>query len=180
MVSKSSGLYFEQGVPSKVHRRDLTAKVRKRRICVDDRNYVPIAFTIPSTNIGPGDYAPMFPIDRELWVAKVTAECGLHDSGSHPADGAAVDEITINIRVVSADLSTDTALISSDSRLRIAQDEHQDTITNGTDLGWSGSNFNFRTLEPGMHIYVRIVNHNAETGGTLVVTFWGVPVRFSE
>lgn len=169
MVAES-GLSFDQRIPEQVHRSDFTAKVRKRRICVDDRNYAPVPFTTTEA-VQAGDYEPSFPIDKDYWVARVTAEIGLRGQS-----GSATTEVRANIRVVSPN-GADQAMIASDSRLRIPVGEHIDAISAETDEDWRRGFLNIDQLRRGQSMYLRVLQGS---GGRLVVTVWLVPVRYPE
>lgn len=171
------GLRQDKQVPAKVQRRALSRPVYKRRLCRDNRAYVAVPFTITGT-IATGDYGPMWRVDRDYWVAKVIMNVGRHDTDTHPDDGTPSGAaIVANMRRVSVDLSTDVAILASDTRLHIAVDHHQDAINNSEDGGFVEGDFNINRLNEGQHVYPRISQvGSSRPGNNLVVTIVLVPI----
>ena len=174
----SSGLYFEARVPEKVHRHEAMAKARKRRVCMDDRAYFPVQFTIPSSILAVQEYQPGWTVDRDYWVAKATAECGLHD-GSHPSDGAAAgSDLKATVRRITKDLTGNASVFANDSVLTIETGDHSDTISVNEDGLWQQGMLNLPEISQGEHLYIDVTQ--VGTAGTLVVTVVLVPKRFYE
>lgn len=163
----------ELRIPERVHRRDITAKVRKRRLCLDDRPYAPVIWTIPASVLAVADFGPMWRADRDYYIARVAATIGLHVDADHPADGTPGGQaVKTNIRHVTADLATDSAVMSSDSILDIDPNSHKDAadVTQGE--------FNILTLDEGEYLYPRVTQiGTTRPGGVLQVTVTLVPVR---
>lgn len=174
---QSSGLHTELTVPPKVTRRKtLMRPVPKIRICDDKRNYVVVPFTV-GPEAAEGDYTS-WPVNRDYWIARIAADAGTHDSGTHPADGTPGGQaIECNIRRVSEDLTEDVAVINSDSRLHISAGNHRDAITNAEDGDLEESDLNVRRLPEGSHIYLRVSQvGTTRAGGPLVVSVVLVPI----
>lgn len=164
--------------PEKVRRRLTTRTIHKRRLCKDNRAYFSVPFTITG-DIVVGDYAPMWRVDRDCWIAGITANIGKHDASTHPADGTpSGSTLEVNMRRVSTDLSTDAAIIATDSRLSIDIDHHQDWANDNENGAYVESDFNVPTLTEGEHVYVRVGQvGSGRPGSFLVVTLVLVPVR---
>lgn len=158
--------------PEKVHRRDITHKVKvgRRRLCRDERNYFVQSFTVFG-DIIVDDFAPMWPVDRDYYFAKIRVVLGLHN-GDHPDDGTpSGSEVHLNLRVVSQDLSSDNPVLDDDARLAITEDHHTDadTIEEGHYL--------IKKLFKGEFVYLRISQIGSGRPGThMVVTMTLVPV----
>ena len=167
-----------QHVPSKVHRRVALAKpVFKRRTCDDNRAYFTVPFTFADV-LTVADGAPMWRVDRRYWVARVTANVGLHDDGTHPNDGTpSGTAIRVNMmRVKGTDLTT-SSILNSDSRLNIQPDHHQDAINDEEDGPADQGDFNVKILQTGDHIFPRILQVGSGRPGTkMVVSIVLVPV----
>lgn len=151
--------------PEKVHRRDIThrIKVGRRRLCRDERNYFVQSFTIKD-DIFVDDFAPMWTVDRDYYFAKIRANVGLHN-GDHPDDGTpSGTPIHLNVRVVSADLSTDSAVLDNDARLEIDVNKHfdADTVEEG--------HYNIKKLFTGESVYIRVSQVGSGRPGTHLVT----------
>jgi hypothetical protein len=173
----SSGLHNEKQIPSKVQRNVLMRTPHKRRICQDNRNYVEVPFTIPGA-VQAINYGPMWRADRDYWIAKITANVGRHDTATHPNDGTPGGlAIRINMRRVSVDLSSDAAILTSDLRLVIAENHHQDAVNDEENGRFDENDFNLTRLAEGQHIYPRITQIGTTRPGTgLVVTAVLVPI----
>lgn len=165
--------------PPKVHRKGLIRPVYKRRICRDGRAYV----TVPYTIRGPlvvGQYDPGFPMDRDYWIARLTASVGRHDPDTHPTEDGTPSgqDIKVNVRRVAAeDDNDDQAILVSDARLRIAVDHHNDAINNEDDGPYSVDDFNLHHLDAGDQPYVDILQvGSGRPGTTIVVSMILVPI----
>lgn len=166
-----------QHVPSKVHRRDAIARpVFKRRTCDDNRAYFTVPFTFTSTlTVRKGS---MWKVDRHYWIARLTADVGLHVDATHPVDGTPSGQaIKVSMRRVLADLSGDASILNSDSRLNIPINQHQDAINDENDGAADESDFNIKILHEGDHIYPSITQIGSGRPGTnLVVAIVLVPI----
>lgn len=163
-----------KSVPNKAHRRPLSRPVHKLRLCKDNRAYAFIPFTI-SGDAATGDYT-MWPADRDYWIARITADVGKHDSGSHPNDGTPGGQaIRANVRRVRGD--TDVAILGDDTRLHISANGHRDAVTNSEDGPYDLGDFNVRKLKAEDHIYLRVSQvGTTRPGQNLVVTVILVPI----
>ena len=172
-----STLHQQRQTPGKVERRTLSRPVHKIRLCRDNRNYVFVPFTIDGT-IATGDYGPMERMNRDYWIAKVIANVGKHDDGTHPVDGTpSGSAILMNMRRVTGNLGTDSAILASDSRLKIDINHHQDAANNSEDGDLEEADFNVTRLAEGQHIYPRISQVGSGRPGTnLVITVVLVPI----
>lgn len=179
-----SGLHFNQRIPEAVHRRDLNAKVRQRRICTDDRNYLPFQYTIPGV-VTTGNYSPAMPVDKHYWVAGASAAVGRHDSGTHPNDGAPTGaDMFFNFGVITRTGSSDTKLFVSDTEFTIAAGRHVDDKAFAAMVSpspWLRNDLNFTQLTPGMSVYPKVLQVGSSNPGTnLVLTLYLIPVRTVE
>ena len=82
----SSGMHSDKTIAPTAHRRRMMQRVHKIRICRDNRAYALVPFTIPGV-ISVDNFGPQYRADRDYWIARITANIGRHDSGSHPDDG---------------------------------------------------------------------------------------------
>ncbi len=179
IVVPISGLSTHRQVASKVHRRTgLARPVYKRRTCSDNRAYSTVPFTIPG-DVEAINYGPMWRADRDYWVARLTANVGLHIEGSHPTDGTpGGHDLVCNMRRVdAADNSNDQAILVSDGRLRIPENRHRDAVNDEDDGAFSVDDFNIHRLAEGDHIYPAISAVGTTRPGTgLVVSIVLVPI----
>lgn len=177
LVQPASGFHSEQRIPNKVHRRVLGRPVHALRVCDDRRNYVVVPFTIPGA-ITVADYGPMWWANRDFWIARITANIGRHDEGTHPDDGTpSGTSVLLNMRRVTGDLSLDSAVLVADARLNIGVDHHQDAVNDSEDGAYDESDFAIKRLAEGDHIYPRISRIGSGRPGTgLVVTAVLVPI----
>lgn len=152
-------------------------KVYKRRICDDDRNYTPIIFTMQG-DVTVGAKTPDWPADQDYYFHSVFASVGHHDSGDHPNDGTpSGDDILINCRRITADGSTDGAVLASDSRVRIQENHHKDSSNDDEDGHFTGTDLAIQKLYQHQVIYPYIVQAGSGRPGTsLVVTVMLIPV----
>lgn len=166
------GLHRSLTTPQRVHRRDPTVRLRRRRACLDDRPYAPHQFTIPAAILADNtDYEPEWKVDRRYWVAGATASVGVHKNGTHPSDGAVGGSaLTCNFRVVEG--ATEVALFNS--VLTIPVGEHGDEFDAETNP-FQRSDVNVERLHPGQSVFARVINWGSS--GTLVMTLVLVPVR---
>jgi len=173
----SSGFHRDINVPRMTRRATLIPKPHKRRLCQDNRNYVFIPFTIPGA-VAATDYGPMWRVDRDYWIARITANVGRHDTDTHPNDGTpGGNSIRVNMRRVSRDLTTDEAILVSDTRLHIAENHHQDAVNDEEDGEAQKNDFQIHRLNQGQHIYPRITLVGSDRPGNgLVVTAVLVPI----
>jgi len=170
----TSGLHEERSVPNKAHRRSLSRPVHKLRLCRDNRAYAFVPFTVGGA-AATGDYT-MWPADRDYWIARITADVGKHDSGTHPNDGTPGGQaIRVNVRRVRG--NTDVAILGSDTRLHINADSHRDAVTDTGDGPLDLGDFNVRKLRAEDHIYLRVSQvGTTRAGNNLVVTVILVPI----
>jgi hypothetical protein len=165
-----------QHIPSKVHRRTLDRPVYKRRTCSDNRAY----FTVPFTFVGPLTVrdGSMWRVDRDYWIARLTANVGLHIDGTHPNDGTPSGaSIKVNMQRVKKDLSADNKILVSNDRLVIPINRHQDAINDEDDGPYDESDFSIKHLAEGEHIYPHIIQiGSGRPGGTMVVSIVLVPI----
>lgn len=173
----SGGYHTDKQVPSKVTRRQLSRPVHKVRVCRDNRPYALVPFTILGV-ITTGDYGPMWRVDRDYWVARIVANIGRHDTGTHPNDGTPSGvSMLMNMRRVSSDLSSDSPILTADARLNIAPNHHQDAINDSEDGAFSVDDFAIHRLNEGQHIYPRVSRVGSGRPGTnLVITAVLVPI----
>jgi hypothetical protein len=168
-----------QHVPSKVNRRvAISRPVFKRRTCQDNRAYVTVPFTFTNP-LTVRDGAPMWRADRHYWIARVTANVGLHVEGTHPNDGTPSGQsIKANMmRVKGTDLSTVTGILVSNARLNIPINQHQDAINDENDGAASEGDFAVKILQEGDHIFPRISQvGSGRPGTTMVVSIVMVPI----
>lgn len=176
LYTPSGGLHTDQRIPNKVRRRG-PRPMHKRRLCRDDRNYVFVPFTIPQPLVV-GKTTPMERVDRHYWVARIMANAGTHDDGDHPDDGTPSGQpIIAQMHRVTGDLSSDVGILASDSRLKIAEDHHQDVINDDEEGGPVEGDFNILRLEEGEHIYPEILQiGSGRPGGAVVITIVLVPI----
>lgn len=177
LYAPASGLHPEMRIPSKVRRRSLSRPAYKRKLCRDDRNYVFIPFTITGA-VATGDYGPMWRVDRNYWIARIMANVGKHASGTHPVDGTPSGAaLILNMRRVTANLATDSSILASDTRLKIAIDNHQDVVNDAEEGAAVEGDFNILRLDIGEHIYPRVSQvGSGRPGANLVVTAVLVPI----
>lgn len=173
----ASGSHREIRIPAKAQRHHGVRRVYKRRICTDDRNYTPIQFTVSGLLVV-GAFGPMWRADRNYWFARVSANCGRHDDAVHPNDGTpSGTPIYVNMRRVTADLTTDTAVLAADSRVNIPIDHHHDATNDDEDGEQIKADFNVLKIYKGEHIYPKIVQvGSGRPGNGMVVTAVLVPV----
>lgn len=147
----------------KVHRRDFTARVRRRRTCTRDVPYFPVTWTIPSPAVD--DFGPRWVADRDYWIGGVMAAMDANAGGS---------DLRLNIRRINTG-GGDAAVLASDSRIRIATGSQTDAATNGTDADLDVGDFAIEKLFRGERVYPRITQFG--TGDRLEVTLQLVPIR---
>lgn len=164
-------------LPESVHRRRLARQPRKQRLCKDNRNYMSIPYTITPT-VSVGDWGPMWRADRDYWIAKVTANCGKHDS-THPNDGCPIGaSLQANMIRVKADLSNPAPILTSDTKIAIADGHHQDVANDSENGVLTAGDFALTQLFMGEHVFPRILQVGSTSpGGPLVLTLVLVPVR---
>jgi hypothetical protein len=156
----------------------LARPVFKRRTCQDNRAYFTVPFTFAST-LTVSDGSPMWRVDRNYWVARVTANVGLHVEGTHPNDGTPSGQaIRVNMmRVKGDDLATTTGILASDSRLNVPINQHQDAINDENDGAADESDFTVKILHDGDHLFPRIFAVGSGRPGTkMVVSIVLVPI----
>lgn len=165
-------------LPERVHRKPLAKAPRKRRLCRDNRAYTSIPYTITPT-VSVGDWGPMWRADRDYWIAKVTANCGKHDSSTHPNDGCPIGaSLEANMILVPADLSSETAILTTNTKIEIASGHHQDVANDSENGPLTAGDFNVSQITLGQHVFPRILQVGSTTaGGPLVLTLVLVPVR---
>ncbi len=171
------GFHSAKQLSGVAHRRTLVRPVHKVRVCHDNRPYVAVPFTIPGV-LDDIDYGPMWPVDRDYYVARLTLNLGRHSDATHPNDGTpAGQSILANMRRVSQDLTEDDPILGSDARLRIAVNHHRDAINNEEDGPYEVSDFNIRRLAEGEYIYPRFTQVGTTRPGTgAVITAVLVPI----
>lgn len=172
-----TGLHSAKQIPGEAHRRNLMRKPHKVRICRDDRVYVSVPFTISGV-VQAINYGPMWRVDRDYWVARVTANIGRHDDATHPNDGTPSGQsMRINLQRVKADLSSDVGLMNSDGRLNIGINHHQDAVNDAEEGIVQSGDFAIHRLFMGEHLYPRVIRVGSGRPGTgLVVTAVLVPI----
>jgi hypothetical protein len=173
-----SDTHRDEHVVGKLHRlHPAPPKVYKRRICDDDRNYTPIQFTIPGT-LTTGAKTPDWPADQQYYFHSVFVNIGHHDDGTHPNDGTpSGSDVTINVRRITADGSTDGAVLASDSRVRVQPNEHKDSSNDDEDGEFTGTDLAIKKLYPHEVIYPYVVSvGSGRPGISMVVTVMLVPV----
>lgn len=169
LASPNHGLHADKQIPSKAQRRTTLRPVYKRRICRDNRVYVSVPFTIPGV-VAAVDYGPMWRVDRDYWVAKITVNAGRHSDATHPNDGTPGGQALIgNMRRVSVDLTDDQPILASDARLKIAANHHQDAVNDTEEGRFEVGDFNIHRLGEGEHIYPRVLQIGTTRPGTGVV-----------
>ena len=158
----------------KSYQRDIgkLLRIRERRFCHDDRPYNSVPFTITGDVVAQ-NYEPMWRVDRNYYIASVTATCGLHLDATHPLDGTPHGgNLKVNMRRITADLQNDDPILASDNVLDIAEDAHRDEANR------SENEFAILKLTEGESVYVRVVAIGSERAGrNLVVTITLVPER---
>lgn len=167
-----SGYHRGKYIPNKVQRRALARPVHKRRVCSDDKVYNPVPFTIQGPIVA-GDYTA-WTVDKDYWVARVSAEVGKHVSGTHPSDGTPSGTLTANVRRVTKNGGADGAVLASDSRLVINSGKHVDAVNNEDVGDFTEADFAIKRVYRGEQLYVRVINAGSAQG-TLVVTVILVP-----
>lgn len=153
-------------VPEKVHRRDITARVKRRRTCNDERPYFPVTWTIPAEVVGVGDFGPIWAADRDFWIAGVKATMDSDAGGS---------DVELNIRWLSYSGSTDSPVLNSDSRVHIEVGQQVDAPSRGDTASLDEPDFNIITLLRGEKAYPRITQFGS--GDRMEITLQLVPVR---
>lgn len=176
----SSGKHSERQVPSKVQRRSLARPPHKLRLCQDNRNYVSVPFTIQGP-ITIADYGPMWRVDRDYWVARVTVNIGKHDDALHPNDGTPSGRTAVfNLRRVRRDVSdvfTDDPVLTSDNRLVIHENHHEDAVNDEQEGAFIEGDFAIQRLQEGDHLYPRVLHIGTGRPGTAaVVTAVLIPI----
>lgn len=173
----ASGPSYETGYAPKTVRKH--RRVTKRRICDDNRNYVPVQFTIPGV-LSVGDKGPMWRADRDYYIARVFANVGLHKDGTHPNDGTpSGSDITVQVARVLVDYSATGNVLASDSRVRIQPGEHHDSSNTDEDGDFVGTDLNIKKLKYREHIYPVVGAVGSGRPGTaMVVTVMLVPISF--
>lgn len=171
------GFQTFQHIPSKVHRRTTNRPVYKRRTCSDNRAYFTVPFTFESPlTVRDGT---MWRVDRDYWIARLTAEVGRHDEATHPNDGTPSGaSIKVNMqRIRAEDMSQDNKILVSNDRLNIAIDHHQDAINDEEDGPSDESDFSIKHLKEGDHIYPHIIQvGSGRPGASMVVAIILVPI----
>ncbi len=171
------GFQTFQHISSKVHRRTVNRPVYKRRTCSDNRAYFTVPFTFASTlTVRDGS---MWRVDRDYWIARITANVGTHVEATHPNDGTPSGQsIKVNMqRVKGDDLSQDNKILVSNDRLNIAINHHQDAINDEEDGPADESDFSIKFLKEGDHIYPHIIQVGSGRPGTnMVVAIVLVPI----
>ena len=173
----STPLHRDIAVPPKQQRRP--PRVYKRRICDDDRNFVPVQFTI-SGDLTTGDKSPMWRADRDYYFARVFANVGKHDDGDHPLDGTpSGSDVNVNVLRVLKDISATNKVLASDSRVRIQPNNHHDSSNTDEDGDFVDTDFAIKKLKLREHIYPTVLSVGSGRPGTsMVVTVMLVPVSF--
>jgi hypothetical protein len=154
----------QRHVPEKVHRRDLNARVRRRRTCNDEKPYFPVTWTLPSEVVGAGDHGPKWVADRDYWFAEVSAAMDSNAGGS---------DVELNIRRITK-AGADAAVLASDSRIVIPVGEDTDSVSNEDATPLDLPDYNILQLLKGERIYVRILQFG--TGDRMEITANLVPV----
>jgi hypothetical protein len=100
---------------------------------------------------GVGYYQPAWKADRDYRVKVVHATAGLHDAGTHPADGCPDGgPLEMNVRIFVSDQSSDVAMLASDAKISITNHTHQDTA------GGDDSDFATRNVDQGQHLAIKV------------------------
>jgi hypothetical protein len=124
-------------------------------------------------------YGPGWTADRDYWIAKVSANCGNeHDSGTHPDDGAAQGgDVHIQLRRTLADLSGLGNILASDTRVKILEGHHQDSISNGSEGVFARGDFNISRLFTGDIVHPKLgnVGDGGPAVGPIEITMHLVP-----
>lgn len=169
VLTPASGQHREVRYPAKVKRRALARPPQKRRLCTDDRNYVFIPFTIQGV-LTTGNFGPMWPADRNYWIARITLNIGRHDDATHPLDGTPAGQAILgNMRRVTSDLAHDAAILASDSRLKVDVNRHRDAINDEDEGAAVEGDFAILRLDEGEHIYPRLLQVGTTRPGTAAV-----------
>jgi hypothetical protein len=144
-------------IPDKVFRRRMGKQPHVRRACRDNRPYTEVPFTIPGVLVE-GTYPPMWAVDRDYWIAGISAEVGLH-SEAHPNDGTPQSvDAQFNVRVWERDETAgDAYILNNNDRLRIAPGEHRDAVNELDDGILTESDMNLRRLKRGEHVAVQVI-----------------------
>ncbi len=156
-------------IPDKVHRRTLSRPVYKRQSCTDNRAYTTVPFTVAGA-LAATTYGPEWHADRDYWIARLTLEIGRHDSGTHPNDGTPGGQaVKANMRRITADQSSDAAILASDSRLNVQPNHHRDAVNDEEDGAFQEFNFSIKHLNEGDRIYPSFSQVGSSRPGTLAV-----------
>ena len=184
-MGESTSIGEELWIPEKVHYQDTfstgsagfgISKIRKRRLCKDNRPY----FAVPITTIGAVSvfhYPNGWAVDRPYWIARVTATAGVHDDDTHPDDGAPQGQ-AIRIQLVreQEDESGQGNILDQDTRIRIDASTHRDVITTGDEGPFNDSHLNIKRLFPGEVVSLNITQVGSTSpGGPVTVTLMLVP-----
>lgn len=175
----TTGVRYDILVAPKAFRNTHTARpVTKRRTCRDGRPYVAVPFTIPGV-VETRKYDTMWPADRDYWWARMTAVVGRHDELLHPNDGTpSGHDLTANMHQVDkSDNSNDQLVLTSNARLRIAENHHNDAVNNSDDSAFNIDDFRMHRIAAGDVLYVEVFSIGTGRPGTgLVVTAILVPI----
>ena len=167
--SPEIGLHSAKQISSPVQRRTAQARVHKVRICHDNRPYVVVPWTITGT-VQALSYGPMWPARRDYWIARISAEAGRHDSGTHPNDGTPGGQsIKMNLRRINMFETVDDPILANDARLNIPANHHRDAVNDSEDGGYEQNDFAITFLEQGDKVYPRFSQVGTTRPGTLVV-----------
>ncbi len=126
------------------------------------RDRVSKSFTIPNEVIAQ-DYPQVWRADRDYRFKRVTAEVGV---GGEPSGQA----LKVNLRKLSADRSSDTAVLDTDDTISIPAGDFKDGA------GGDPSDFNDIHIDNGEYLYVRVIQvGSGDPGSNLVVTAVLIP-----
>lgn len=153
-------------VPEKVHRREITARVKRRRTCNDERPYFPVTWTLPSDVVGVGDFGPLWVADRDYWIAGVMASMDSNAAGS---------DVELNVIRIAFSGGLHEQIVTSDSRINIPVGLNIDAATSGDDASLDEPDFDILGLIRGDQVYPTITQFG--TGDRMEITLQLVPVR---
>lgn len=176
-IVPASGMHYAKNIPGPAHRRSLLRPVHKIRTCRDGRPYAFIPFTIQG-ELTVDNFGPMWRVDRDYWIARITANVGRHVDADHPDDGCPQGSaIKVQMHRVNVAETDDDPILASGNRLNIPADHHRDAVNDDEDGSYVKGDFLIHRLNEHQHIYPEITQVGSTYAGSgLVVTAVLVPI----